>query len=664
MRVWLLGLMLTVGLVVPWHAGEAQVRGKRAKGKKARQSGKKKKKGEGKSDDVPKPKSAFGELEVQLPTLERVTDDRARMRLQMREWLVLVKKKRYKKAQEVRKQLMELRWNLGLENVTVFAGMLIREAERAPSAAKAQEWLKAAAAFAPAMTEPHYRMAWLIVTSNPAKLFVAVKSVVAGVKLHLRDIFGISVIIANTVRYLAWVLGFAFVLFWIFLLFRSLRAFQGDFIELFPDGVTPFQIQLMSLFLIFLPLLMGAGILEAVLCWVVISWFYQKTSERVATTLGLLLLSSAPYVADWTGKLVSLSRAPVASVYALNETDLDTQELRNVQALAQQRPKDAVLHWSLGLYYKRNGMLEEAKSAFERAYKSSREAALLINLGNLAFLQQRAEDAYNLYRRALRKRGLPSGQYNLSVLYKHSTSTSQDAVQLKVSALSAARAGGGEKIETFIRRTKTQLNRYILDARVPFRYYRSQVLALSDETGLARRLWAAFVTWIPLAFAPFVGIGMVLFLWLMLPLIGRYFRGVPCYQCGRVIGWREQRAGNKSEQCGQCSQLQNKTEHVSPERRVMKELEIQRYKRRRSSALVFFGLICPGAGHIMLEESGRAFFALFLFGTALFLWLHPGPLLVHPFAQGSMGFFWVAVGLSVLVVLSYIRGVRDVFDRR
>lgn len=607
--------------------------------------------------------SEFDALGIELPVLRRSVRTVQHVRSLVREWDKLWKKNRTGQAKGVLKELHELRLNSGYSHFVSLTSVLLKrasDAEQEGHYARARYLYEQATHFSPSSPTPQYRLSWVILRSDPSQLYRSFKAFWKGLKLHRFDIFGVTVWIVNCAWFLAWLLGCTFGLFWLVLLIRSLRSFQSDFRDLFPDGVTSFQIQLLSLFLIFLPLLMGAGIVETLLCWILISWFYQTKTERVLTTLGLLLLSATPYAANWVGRLASLSDSTLASVYKMNTTEWGARELKRVTNAAN-RSKDETLLWSLGLYYKRRGQLTTARAYYKRAYQKRRNPALLINLANIDFIEQKAESAYNKYRKALRSRGLPAGQYNLSLMYQHSHST--DVVPLKVDALTAARRGGGERIEQFIKQSKQQINRYVMDIVPSQIYYLRQLLVLRDQTALRQRLWSYAATWLPLSIAPWLGIGMAFLLWLLFPLVGRFFCGTSCTRCGCIVGRREQQMGAAEGECTQCHQLTAKTEGVSPERRVRKEFEIQKFKRRRSWVMLASALFI-GVGQLLLKKSSKAFFLFLVLSTLLFIWMFQAPLLVHPFHAGGGRPFWLAIAVTVCAAILYIRSVREILSHR
>jgi hypothetical protein len=79
--------------------------------------------------------------------------------------------------------------------------------------------------------------------------------------------------------------------------------------------------------------------------------------------------------------------------------------INEVQAALKKTPNDAKLLNKLGVLYARFGMNKEARSQFEQIVKTGKDPfpAVLINLGNLAYLEGKFQDAFDFYFKALDK---------------------------------------------------------------------------------------------------------------------------------------------------------------------------------------------------------------------------------------------------------------------
>jgi len=118
------------------------------------------------------------------------------------------------------------------------------------------------------------------------------------------------------------------------------------------------------------------------------------------------------------------------------------------------------------------------------------------------------------------------------------------------------------------------------------------------------------------AFRPAFSLWVVLF-WLIFTLLAVVkkagFFARACFKCGRPFCGRCKTSLEFESFCSQCVHLFIKQDGVSPEARLKKNYEVERYNHWQRLQRAIFSLLAPGAGHLM---EGRPFTALFI----LFLW--------------------------------------------
>jgi hypothetical protein len=139
--------------------------------------------------------------------------------------------------------------------------------------------------------------------------------------------------------------------------------------------------------------------------------------------------------------------------------------IAEVQAALKKEPNDPKLLNRLGVLYARFGMNREARAQFEQIVRTGTEAfpAVLINLGNLAYLEGNYQDAFEFYSRALEKApespvallGLARAAYELGKntdakdaydrLMQSAPQVAQEYAYLGAAAGGAARAASAEK---------------------------------------------------------------------------------------------------------------------------------------------------------------------------------------------------------------------------
>lgn len=600
-------------------------------------------------------------LGIQLPVLRTPTTETDAVQKRVSEWFRLWRLGQFNAALLSCKEIHQLQQEMGISNLFLFSNTLVllgdqlRKQGKYDQAHALYSW---ANTVAPDVSRPYFRLSWSTLILQPTRLHVAARFFWHGLLTKMRSPLEVATLAAGTARFLFWTLGVAFLLFWICLLLRCLRPFLMDLRELFPPGVTPFQMSLMSVMLLFLPPLMGAGLLDTLLFWVLFSWFYQNTRERFLTTGGLVLVSLLPIACIFLGKLVGLVHSPTQALYVLNQSEVRVESAKKLQVALEKTPKDIDLLWSLGLYFKRKGDLQTARLYYEKALKLSTIPALQVNLGNLYFIERDVEKAFATYKKAIQSHHIPEGLFNISQILKHSSSTASEVVQQKVDALQEALRGGGQRVERFERQEKTHWNRYIMDVELPSSRYWQRILERPEYTDIFSRLWPSLSSWIPAVYAPWVGVGVAVLLWLLLPLGRRFFCGCSCSQCGLIFRVVTSDT-TSSTHCSQCEQLNQKKEGFSPARRVQKEIEIQRYQRWRYYSQAILATFLVGSGHIMRQKTAKGFFLFLCAATTVFLWIFSEPFLVSPFSLGDTHSLWLTLGMTVWTGWLYFLSLRE-----
>lgn len=598
-------------------------------------------------------------LGIQLPELRRPSGEVNPIQRRIREWFRLWRQKRTSSAIASCKEIHKLQKDLGVSNLFLFSSALVLQADKlwdkgkVQQAKKLYEW---AQKFSPLYARPYFRLAWFSLYNQFTKPHIGAIYLWKGMRTMVRSPMEAAAPLVALARFLGWLLGIAFLFFWISLLLRCVRSLLSDLRGLFPQGVTPFQMSLMSLLLILLPPLMGAGILETLLFWILLSWFYQSGKERFLTTIGLLALSAMPLVGGYVGKFVSFAESPLQHLYTLNESADRSKAAPRLQKTANQKhPYRFEILWSLGLYYKRTGQLGKARTYYQQALKVKSSPAIRVNLGNLDFIDREPEKAYLHYRKGA---STAEGQFNLSQLLKHSASTAPQIVQQKVDASQAALRSGGRRVERFEEQQNPQINRYVMDVLPPLSLYWKLFLETPDRTHLSDRLWQSMASWIPVSFAPWTGVGFLLLLWLLLPLLRSLFQGKPCTQCGTIYPGLEA-SNNPKGLCSQCKQLDDKKEGLSPARRVQKELEIQRYQRFRYYSQVSLAVVMMGSVQILRNKAWKGFFYFLMLAITGYLWLFPEAFLSHHLSVGVSRSWWFTFGFTGWTALLYYFSLRE-----
>ncbi|MEM1008164.1 MAG: tetratricopeptide repeat protein, partial [Myxococcota bacterium] len=468
-----------------------------------------------------------------LPTFQGAPKRRTLIR-QLRDWYRTQRAGQRGLAKRLLKDLYELKQDLGIPNVLVAARALVVFGDQACRDKRwkhAVDYYREAIHFAPMVAGAHYRLGWSIWRENWHNWNRALSSFRRGFTLEWNEPLHRARRIEQLGLFVLCVVLLLWGVFWLGLFLRTLRLFEADFFQFFPVGVTLIQVRLLILILLSVPFFLGLGWIEILCCLLLTSWFYQKYTERLFSSLGLIVLSCIPLGLTYVIRARSVSRSIYLSSYVLSQTEGTKTNIKQVQKLLKKRRRDVRLLWSLGLYYKRQGKIEQARALFLRAKKQGPWPGIRLNLGNLDFLQQKSDTAFKTYRKLLNQTSVRTEvYYNLGQLFRHGKTTKllQRGGEYRNAALFGPKA---ELVSQFNKNQKVQINRYLFDVLPPQRLFWHRLFHHPSQSDLSL-WWMSFSSIIPLSWVGFVLLGLGLGLWLLLPFKHWICRSDVCDRCG------------------------------------------------------------------------------------------------------------------------------------
>ena len=590
---------------------------------------------------------------------------------QTKDWLQTLQSGQRRLAKNLLKDLYQTKQDLGIPNVLSISEFLLSFGDRAFTKSQWKEALyfyREATHFSPMLSTPYFRMAWTSVYVNWRDW----RTIVLYAQRGWGKLWNEPLQRASLNRFtlvFGLIFGFLFLLcWWLILLLRSRRSVESNILMFFPEGISLFQVRCLYILILCLPVLIGLSWIEALLFWLLFSWLEQGVWERVFSSFGVVFLCVLPFALNQLRQADRLAQSTHVAVYLLHRTEGRKDTLRQVERLRETSPKDVSVLWSLALHHKRKGELNKAKALFLEARKWSSHPGLLLNLGNLDFLEQRSDAALSTYRKILKSRSVRTEvYYNLGQLLRHGKNTKllERGGEYRNAALF------GEKslwVNQFNKQQKTQVNRYLLDVEPPLSFY-EQSFAHKNNVLF---LWSSFSSLIPWEHATwFLGSFLVL-LWLGLLLERWLMPGEICRQCGsfrlkhvrRAVAKRSKELQGQSNATCPCiaSWSMNSTEDHS-RRRVQKELEMARYQRGMRRLSLWLGCLLPGWGQLLFRRAWKS--ALYLGGFVLLLTLGLSWFWVHPILsefQPAQPLSWsTRLGWVGGLVLIWILNIRDIW---
>ncbi|HVT42927.1 MAG TPA: tetratricopeptide repeat protein [Thermoanaerobaculia bacterium] len=377
--------------------------------------------------------------------------------------------------------------------------------------------------------------------------------------------------------------------------------------------------------LLFLPIFIWLGPIWLIAFWLALFFSYANTTEKVLSSILLLLLAATPTVLDWTSYRATVVDSPVVEGSIANiQRIYDPEVIRRLREVLQVVPDEPRIHLLVANLELQHGNDDQAWFHYQKAVElNPRLAGAHLNLGNLHFLVNNDLTAAALAyeKAAAADPTMAIADYNRSVasgeLYKF---TEQG------SFLEQARRKNRSLVERLLASPPQQK---VVQYRLPI----SEAVAASDQisrAGVAREIYGSYATFDfaksirnPLTAGSLLALVLAAGLWLARRRSG--FAG-ECIKCGRTFCHRCKSAHESATYCTQCIHIYLKRDGVSLDTKRAKLGEVQKHQtttlRRRKIMTTFL----PGSAQILAGSSVRGVMILLAFLLLLSIALTVGRL--------------------------------------
>lgn len=365
---------------------------------------------------------------------------------------------------------------------------------------------------------------------------------------------------------------------------------------------------------LFLPSLLFLAGYWWIIYWAGVFMLYARWTERIATFMVIALFVGSGVLAVRCQQEAYLSMSqPQASNLRCYANRIGVGLDASLSAHMQQGdPLQRSYTFLLASRYLLHGSYQKAENLFQPLLvEGADDANVHNNLGCILFYENRYQEAIQQFSKAiLIKADMARAYLNRSLAetklfdFTGAQADQDRARELDKSLFPASKLRQAEDwgpIPSWLP----------LDA--------TRQIALKLETSRPGSLTGTLqVTGSPLAQAlrPAFSLWVILF-WCLFTLLAVVkppgFFAHACFKCGRPFCGRCKTSLEFESFCSQCVHLFIKQDGVSPEARLKKNYEVERYNRVQRIERAIFSLLAPGAGHLM---EGRPFSALFI----LFLW--------------------------------------------
>jgi tetratricopeptide (TPR) repeat protein len=515
--------------------------------------------------------------------------------------------------------------------------------------------LRGACELDPSFLAPHLTLAGWSLFSDPAQML---QHCAAVLDLWRHD-FNVQLDLVANALVLGLEAAFAGLLFaGLFVVVHHRHELAHGLLEELSRVISPVSARWWVPVILVLPFLAGAGLTLPVLALLAFLWPLLRPRERVLTVLLAAAAIGAPFALSTVGRFTLALRTdarPFHELPQLENAPFDAARMARLQHSAQMDPRDGFAQFALAWYARRGGQLEVA----DRAYHAALEAwpgndAVLTDLGNVAAMRGRADEALELYARAAKANDRnAAAHFNASQLH-----TRRFEYTAANSELREASAIDFDQVRLYQSRAGSAGMLPLMDLwPAPATFWSGLSSAPSPRGGqplplmLRGHLETAGV---PFSFAAIVA--LALGSW-----FGRWqHRRLPlrvCSNCGVIVCRRCAKRRREAAQCAECDRISAGAE--TPE--FSRVLLLQHRARRRDGTRIgrtALAALVPGYGLLAHHRVFGPTFLIacaWLLGRLMFAFQPPfsmTPRLAQP--GGEVPAVLVMVGLLVVYAFSLV----------
>jgi len=413
---------------------------------------------------------------------------------------------------------------------------------------------------------------------------------------------------------------------------------------------------LMILVIFFIPIYFNIGFYWLPFFWMILLWMFLTKWEKGAVWFLVIVLIILSFGFKQIGKFfMAGANHNTFLLYQANYTQAEPTGHERLKELAKNSKADAEIFFTLGLLAKRRGEYKQAVTYYQRALKIEPGfTECMNNLGNAYLLMQGSrKDAVSQarfwYKKAIETDpGRAEFYYNLS---KSFPLLHVEGMEYVVKA----RDLNPELIDLLTRRNSNHPNQRLVDCLLPSGRLWRRAFMPGKSPELMSTLFMRFFLNVPGGGSIFV---MPIALLLLIVLFSIIQRGVgtavPCARCGQLF-FKRTPLSFRQRLCQQCQVIQHRSAKADPDLVRKKEIEIEKYRRRRKVIGFTIGIL-PFGGGFALKEGISAFFGMIL--TFVFFWFLCYFLICHEVFSGLATLFFGYAGCSyfflVIAVLIYL----------
>ncbi len=412
---------------------------------------------------------------------------------------------------------------------------------------------------------------------------------------------------------------------------------------------------LIILVIFFMPIYFNIGFYWLPFFWMILLWMFLTKWEKGVVWFLLIVLIILSFGVKQIGRFfMAGANHNTFLLYQANYTQVEPTGHERLKELVKNSKADADIFFTLGLLAKRRGEYKQAATYYQRALKAEPGfSECMNNLGNAYLLMKGSMTDAVSQARFWYKKAIEADPARAEFYYNLSKSFPLLHVE-GMEYVVKARDLNPELIDLLTKRNSNHPNQRLVDCLLPSERLWHRAFMPGRLPKVMSTLFVRFFMNVP-GGNIFV---MPIVLLLLIALFSIIQRGigtaVPCARCGQLF-FKKTPLSFRQRLCQQCQVIQHRSAKADPDLVRKKEIEVEKYRRRRKVIGFTLGIL-PFGGGFMLKERIYTFLGMVL--TFLFFWFLSYFLICHEVFTGLATLFFGYAGCSyffmVIAVLIYL----------
>jgi len=366
----------------------------------------------------------------------------------------------------------------------------------------------------------------------------------------------------------------------------------------------------------------------------------------------VLIIMIIPTIGDSVNFKIYSPDSEISAVLNLNVNPGDSNAREYINNLrVEDKNNTFIYNYLLGFTFKKNGILDSAKTYYKTAFEyKPLDVSLMNNIGNIFFLEKQYDSAFIYYTKGIKLDSTNAAlHYNLAQYYQIKLQLNKSSEEIE-----EAYSLDFDKISNFSKNSTNHYNRILIDDNIP-EYYINKLLSKYVFKDIHLYNYFLKVNVLPIAI---IALLYIIILSILANKQKKLFPYKRCSVCGHWEYEKELDYFENTQLCRECNSRVVNVSNDTVKAKIIESLKTKYFIRRKTIGF-FINLIIPGGGLIYLEKQGRGLIYLFQFIIYFMIATSSNYLITNTFTiplmlKGIIHYIFIGLTVFIYVLIQLI----------